>query len=130
MPVAFTSKAVAGSSLNNTIGAGSGIASLQTQNVTVTGNVYDYAVPNTLSTPIDLGNIHAGGTFTSQTVSVRNLAPVSDYSESLQATAGSWNTIVPGGSANLTVGISENTGGGQKTVSVPVAFVSNSSPPV
>ena len=51
--------------------------------MTVTGNVYDYAVPNTLSTPIDVGNIHAGGTFTSQTVSVQNLAPVSDYSESL-----------------------------------------------
>ena len=53
MPVAFVSKAHA-AGLNDT--------TLDSQNVTVTGNVYDYAVPNTLSTPIDLGNIHAGGT--------------------------------------------------------------------
>ena len=115
MPVAFVSKAHA---------AGLTDTSLDSQNVTVTGNVYDYAVANTLPTLIDLGNIHAGKNFTAQSVSVQNLAAASAYSESLQATSGNWDVVIaPGESASLMLGISDNTGG-HKTVSVPVAFTS------
>ena len=53
--VNLTSKAVGGSGLSDT--------PLPSQTVTVTGDVYDYAVPYELHTPLDIGNIHAGGSF-------------------------------------------------------------------
>jgi autotransporter-associated beta strand protein len=127
VPVAFTSKAVVGSGLFDTVGAGSGIAGLETQTVTVTGKVYEYASANTLPTaPIHLGSIHAGGSFVAQTISIQNTtAPNGGFAENLEATAGTWvNTLAPGESANLTVGISDNVGAGEKTMIIPVTFTS------
>ena len=113
--VSFTSKAIA---------AGLSDTPLGTQTVHVTGNVYGYAVANTLGTPIDLGNIHAGDSFVAQNVSVQNVAPNTGYYENLEAAAGSWDvTILPGNSANLSAGIVDNTPGA-KDVSVTVNFTS------
>ena len=113
--VSFTSKAIA---------AGLSDTPLGTQTVHVTGNVYGYAVANTLGTPIDLGNIHAGDSFVVQNVSVQNVAPNTGYYENLEAAAGSWDvTILPGNSANLSAGIVDNTPGA-KDVSVTVNFTS------
>ena len=102
VPVNFTLLAAAGSGLSNT-GAG-------TQTVQMTGDVYGYAVANTLGTPVPLGNIHAGDSFVAQNVSVQNVAPNTGYYENLEAAAGSWDvTILPGNSANLSAGIVDNT---------------------
>ena len=95
MTVGFTSKIVAGS-------VGLTDTTLTAQPVSVTGKVYNYAAANTLpTTPIDLGNIHAGGSFISQNVLVRNMtADNGGFAESLLARSGSGDTpIVPGGSA-------------------------------
>ena len=100
MTVSFTSKAIAAVVSDTPLG---------TQTVHVTGNVYGYAVANTLGTPIDLGNIHAGDSFVAPDVSVQNVAPNTGYYENLEAAAGSWDiTILPGNSANLSAGIVDN----------------------
>ena len=86
VPVAFISKAHA-TGLTSTFLAGF------IQNVTVTGNVYDYAVPNTLSTPIDVGNIHAGWHVHLADGFGAEPGPGQRFSESLAVSSGSWNTV-------------------------------------
>ena len=48
-------------------------------------DAYDFATVNTLTTPINFASIHAGGSFGTQTVSVKNTGPNSSYTELLAA---------------------------------------------
>ncbi|MGB7735676.1 MAG: choice-of-anchor D domain-containing protein, partial [Thermoguttaceae bacterium] len=107
------------------IASGLSASPLASQTVHVTGTVYGYAVPSSLSTPVDLGNIHVGDSFVPQNVTVANQAPASDYSEPLYANSGAWSTTIPGGSSDssLLVGISDTTAG-PHDVPVTVSFTS------
>ena len=98
----------------------SGLANsgLSGQTVTVNGYVYRYAVANTISTPISLGNVHVGGTFGTSALSIQNTATSDGYSEGLDAAfgtltgaasdnSGSITTLAAGGanSTTMTVGL-------------------------
>ena len=61
---------------------------LSGQTVTVNGYVYRYAVANTISMPISLGNVHVGGTFGTSALSITNTAANDGYSEGLDAAFG------------------------------------------
>ena len=113
--VNFTSKAVGGSGLSDT--------TLTSQTLALTGDVYNYAAANTLSTPISFGSIHAGSSFGTQTVAVQNTAPSGEYTEGLAAgfgtpssgitATGSIAGLAGGASdnASMVVGISDTTAG-------------------
>ncbi len=70
-------------------GSNSGLANtaLPTQTVTVTGSVFRLAAPatNLVSPPINLGRVHAGGTFGTVVLSVANTAPAGIFTEGLNA---------------------------------------------
>ena len=85
-------------------------------------DLYDYAVA-AITPSVDLGRIHAGGTFGNATLTVANTAPAGNFTESL---AGNFTTTpagftssgsvtgIAGGSSNnssMVVGISDNTAG-------------------
>ena len=65
----------------------------------VTVTVYNLASASTVSTPISLGIVHAGGTFSPQALTLQNAAP-SGYSENLDA------TVTAGGQATASGSIS------------------------
>ncbi len=97
-------------------------------------DLYDYAVA-TVTQDVDLGRIHAGGTFGTQTLRVGNSAASGDFTETLGGVIGSTSTgITASGSvtgiagqtsnsSNIIVGISDNTAG-LKSGSVGVDFTS------
>jgi autotransporter-associated beta strand protein len=93
--------------------SGYGSTSLDSQTVTVSGNVYAFAATNDLPTTINLGNIHVGESFGTQTISISNsgIGGV-DYTEGLSAAV---VTISGGASSNsasfsdLRVGDAANT---------------------
>jgi hypothetical protein len=124
--VNLTSKAASGSGLSNT--------ALTSQTLTVTGNVYNYAAANTLTTPVSFGSIHVGTSFGTRTVTVQNTAPSGAYTEALAASFGtpstgftaSGTTSLAGGASDnssMTVGISDTTAG-HKSGTVAVNFTS------
>ncbi|MGB7735181.1 MAG: autotransporter-associated beta strand repeat-containing protein, partial [Thermoguttaceae bacterium] len=121
VPVSFTSKAIPGTGMPDTVGAGSGVPGLQTQTVYVTGNVYGYAAPS-VPASVPLGNIHPDGAFAPGSITVSNAAPTTGYYENLGCDAVS-GPIVPGGSAGVPVGISD-TSVGPKDVPVTLNFTS------
>src|SRR5262249_20337226 len=55
------------------------------QMVNVSGNVYRLAAANSISTPVSLGNIHAGDTFGTSALTVTNTAASDAFSEKLDA---------------------------------------------
>lgn len=97
-------------------------------------DLYDYAVA-TVTQDVNLGRIHAGGTFGTQALTVSNSAASSSYTESLGGVIGSTSAgITASGSvtgiagqsnnsSNIIVGISDNTAG-LKTGSVGMNFTS------
>jgi hypothetical protein len=111
--VALTSEAIASGLSNSSLGS---------QTVTVTGGVYNYAAAGFGTTSIDLGNIHAGGSFITSYLSVTNTATgPAGYVETLAAdfanpigvsTSGSVSGL-NAGSINSSMGVSltDNTAG-------------------
>lgn len=55
------------------------------QTLNITGAAYRYAAANTITTPINLGNVHVGGTFGTSALSITNTATNDGYSEKLSA---------------------------------------------
>jgi autotransporter-associated beta strand protein len=135
VPVVFTSIAVPVSGLSNTYGPTSGIAGLQTQNVTCTGTVWNLAAPAAIASPGYVGRVFAG-TPVSSVVTVANLAPAA-YSEGLDSKFGTPTGDIgvsggpvlnqqPSGSADSTMSVSLNTASaGAKSGSVAVWQRSN-----
>ena len=124
VPVTLTSKGVAGSGLSDT--------PLPWQTVTVTGNVYDYAVPASIVSPGNVGKVFRN-TPVNRVLTVVNLAPES-YSEGLDASFGApsgsiaaagsvWN-LTGVNNTNLSLTLDTSTAGA-KSGSVPVNLVSN-----
>jgi T5SS/PEP-CTERM-associated repeat protein len=121
--------------------SGLGTTAAGTQNVTVTGSVYRYAAANTLSSPVNVGNVHVGGTFGTQALTVQNTASTDGYSENLDVafsgSSGSASnnggaiTLLPAGGTNgssLTVGLggSAHTGtAGPVSGSVTLSYSSD-----
>ena len=71
-----TAGPISGTVLVNLTRDGSGTSGLGTtglsgQTVTISGTVYRLAAANTISTPISLGNVHVGGTFGTQALSIQ-----------------------------------------------------------
>ncbi len=132
VPVSFTS--------NGTID-GLASTSLTGQTINVTGGVFAYAAPNTISTPVSLGNVHVGDTFGTTPVSISNAGTGGvNFTEGLDAApgtatgsataSGSVTDLRVGASAStaITVGLggSTNTGtAGAVSGTVPVSFTSN-----
>ncbi len=132
VPVSFTS--------NGTI---DGLAStgLTGQTINVTGGVFAYAAPNTITTPVTLGNVHVGGAFGTAPVSISNAGTGgANFTEGLDAAlgtatgsasaSGSVSDLRVGAPAStaITVGLggSTNTGtAGAVSGTVPVSFTSN-----
>jgi autotransporter-associated beta strand protein len=106
--------------------SGLGTTALPAQTVAVTGNVYRLAVPappgnvnpQKLLSPVDLGIVHVGDSFGTQTVSVQNTAANDGFSEKVDAhfgalsgaatnNGGSINLLAPGAkdSSSLVVGL-------------------------
>lgn len=97
-------------------------------------DLYNYAVA-TVTPEVDLGRIHAGGTFGTQALTVGNSAASGDFTEFLGGVFGTTATgLTSSGSVtgiagqsnnsnNMIVGISDNTAG-QKTGSIGVNFTS------
>jgi autotransporter-associated beta strand protein len=101
---------------------------------TVDLNLYRLATANTITTPVNLGNVRVGGSL-SQTVTVTNTAANDTFSEGLDATTGTLTgsatasgsvTNLPAGtsSTSITVGVSTGTAGA-KTGTVPINLASN-----
>ena len=68
---------------------GLGTSSLGTQTVNVSGNVYRLAAASDHTpAPVNLGNIHVGGSFGTQALTLQNTAPHDGYSEPLNASIG------------------------------------------
>src|SRR5206468_1705381 len=59
--------------------------SLTSQAITINGNVYRLAAPNTITTPVNLGNVHEGDSFSAQPLTISNTAANDGYSEKLNA---------------------------------------------
>jgi autotransporter-associated beta strand protein len=97
-------------------------------------DMYNYAVA-TITPEVDLGRIHAGGSFGTQALKVGNTTASGDYTESLGGVIGSTATGITAtgsvtgiagqasNSSNLVVGISDNSAG-QKNGLVGVDFTS------
>ena len=124
--VAFSSQAINGSGLGNT--------ALGSQTVNVTGTAYQLAAVNTLTTPVNLGNVHVGGTL-GTTLNITNTASnTGGFTETLGAsvtgttgaasTAGSITGLAVGASSNA-VSLNLNTAtAGALTGTATVAFTS------
>ncbi len=132
--LALNSDAVNSSGLNS--------LALTPQTITITGGVYRYAAPNTITATVDLGNVHQGGSFGTSALSIQNTATADSYSERLNAAfstlggsastnSGSITGLAAGGSDNtaMTVGLGgADTGvAGAKSGTVLVALTSNGS---
>ena len=99
-------------------------------------DVYRLATVNTIGTPVSLGNIHTGGTFTSSGLSIQNTASGDGFSEGLTASGGALTgdattsgsvTNLAGGSTSTGVSVSlTNTGtAGAKSGTVSVNLASD-----
>jgi hypothetical protein len=110
------------------------------QVLSITGAAYDYAKANIISTPINLGNVHVGGSFGTSALSIQNTAASGSFTEGLNASFGAATngatgigTLInlAGGATNntsLVVGLggSANTGtAGAKSGTVAVSLASN-----
>ena len=87
-------------------------------------DLYRLAAANTITpSTVNLGKIHAGGSFTPSALTVQNTASADGYSENLDASVGGTTgsgtgsgsiSLLSAGSTNntsMTVGISDNTAG-------------------
>jgi len=84
--------------------SGLGTTALTGQTVTVNGGVYAFAAANTISTPINLPNVHVSGTFGTSALTIQNtVAANGGYSEKLDAAFGTLtgNVTSNGGSISL-----------------------------
>lgn len=114
-------------------------ANVQDQTLNITGAAYRYAAPSTISSTVNLGNIHVGDTFGTSALSLTNVATNDGYSESLNAAfgtltratgTGSVTGLAAGGpaSTSLVVGLSGSTAtAGARTGTAVVNFTSNGS---
>jgi len=102
----------------------SGLAntSLATQNVAVSGTVFNLAAANTITTPITLTNIRVGGTFGTSALTISNTAPAGNYTEGLNAAFGSGT-----GSVSTNSGTFSNLAAGQTNSSSLVVGLGGSS---
>ena len=119
-------------------GAGTfGDTTLSTTNVSLTGSAYRYAAPNTITTPVTLGNVHVGGTFGTSALTITNSAANDGFSEGLNGSvastsgaasaSGSFSNVI-GTSTAISVGLggNANTGSaGAKSGTVGIGLVSN-----
>ncbi len=104
----------------------------------VFANVYNLAVGSVTSgTSLNFGLIHAGGSFTSQAVSIGNTATAGSFSEGLNASvSGSTGNATSGGTAvtnlsaggsasTITVNLGDTATGGVKNGTVTIDYQSN-----
>ena len=93
------------------INSGLSDTSLTTQNVAVSGTVFNLASANTFNTPVNLGNIHVGGSFGTSAVSIQNTSDAGIYTEGLNATKGT----TTGAASVIGTDISNLAGGSTST---------------
>jgi autotransporter family porin len=106
---------------------------------TVDLELYRLATANTITTPVNLGNVRVGGTFGTSALSIQNTAAAT-FSEGLNATQGSTTgsasvsgtdiTNLAGGASSSTISVglggNANTGtAGAKTGTVTIGLASN-----
>ena len=101
--VQFNSQAVNGSGLGTT-----NLTSLN-KTITVSGDVYNLASANLITTPVALANVHVGGTFGTQTLSIQNTAPSGSYTEGLDAGFGLLTGVTGSGSISNLAGQATST---------------------
>jgi autotransporter-associated beta strand protein len=119
---------------------GPGTASIASQNVAITGTVWNTAVGSIASgTTANLGLIHAGGAFTASTLAIANTAAAGGFSEGLNASvSGSTGNATFGGTAitnltaggtesTITVGLGDTATGGVKNGTITIGYQSNGS---
>ena len=92
-----------------------------TGGTTTTVTVYNLAAANTVSTPINLGTVHVGGTFGTQALAIQNTAP-GGYSENLDV------TMTAGGQATAVGSISGLAPQSSDTSSLVVGLSGGSTP--
>jgi len=140
---AVTGTTTLGLASNGSGTSGLGTTSLTAQTITVNGGVYNLASANTITTPVNLTNVHVGGTFGTSVLTLTNTAASGSYSEKLdaaftgttgQATNNSGTVSLLAAQASdttsLIVGLggSSNTGtSGNKSGTVTVGLTSNGS---
>lgn len=125
-------------SFNST--GGPGTASIASQNVAVTGTVWNMAVGSIPSgTTVSLGLIHAGDSFNASTLMIANTAANNGFSEGLNASvSGSTGNATFGGTgitnlaagdttSTITVSLGDTSTGGVKNGSITIGFQSNGS---
>src|SRR5207253_2797136 len=99
--ISYTSKAVAGSGLSNTVLTGT--------LVNVTGGVYAYATPGTLAGTLNLGSFHVGDAGSSALL-ISNTTAAGAFSAGFAPSFASPTGITASGSiANLAAGSSDNS---------------------
>ena len=142
LTVSVAKSAVAGATtgtavfaMNDTgVGGGSAPVSLGSNSIAYTATGYNLASAGLASTNINLGRIHAGGTFGTTNLSLGNSAAISAFTETLAATLGSATGGVSGsgsvtglaaGSSDtgLSVTLTNNTAGA-KSGTIAVALTS------
>ncbi|MEI7781005.1 MAG: choice-of-anchor D domain-containing protein, partial [Planctomycetota bacterium] len=114
---------------------------LSSQDVAVTGTVWNPAAVNTITSPVSLGNVRVSGTFGTQALSIQNTAASGSYTEVLGATGstsglasltGSVTALAGGGTSSaISVGLSgaaNTTTAGVKSGSATVSFTSTGGP--
>ena len=116
--------------------SGLGNTSIGNQTVTIVGDVYRYASA-TVATPINLGHVHAGGSFAPAMVTVTNTAVNDAYSEKLDAAiasssanataSGSFSLLTPqsSNSSSLQVNLTDTATAGSKTGTALVSLTSD-----
>ena len=112
------------------------------QTLSITGAAYNLAAAGAIATPVNLGNVHVGGTFGTHALSIHNTAAAGSFTEGLNATFGAvtGSTITSGAAiSNLAGAATSNSlvvglGGtgitgtaGAKTGTVAIDLASNGS---
>jgi autotransporter-associated beta strand protein len=120
---------------SNGTNSGYSDTSLGTQTITVNGGVYNLAVADTITTPVNLGSMHVSDPGTSA-LTITNTAPSGAYTEGLDATKGTPTgdasvsgtdiSNLPGGESSIDILVGVNTGtAGAKSGTVPIDLASN-----
>jgi hypothetical protein len=90
--------------------SGLGTTGLPAQTITITGGVYNLAAANAISTPVNLGNVHVGGTFGTSALTLTNTAASGSYTEKLDgAFTGATGSASNAGSVSLLAGQGSDT---------------------
>ena len=115
-------------------------ANTNSQTLSITGAAYNLAAAGAIATPVNLGNVHVGGTFATHALSIQNTAAAGSFTEGLNATFGAvTGTTTTNGAAisnlagattnntSLVIGLDGTGTAGAKSGTVIIDLASNGS---